>query len=119
MNISTFLGFDSHRKRSDLKSFRTLPHETFLDLDEASALLASQSLYRSHLKVDSDGGPMNSTTTLFCFHSIFSLTFFFFCKRFDGVFLESLLWLEGQLLTSLFFFFFFFFFLGGVTHIYA
>ena len=65
-------------------SFKILPHETFLDLDGVSASLASQSLYKSHLKVDSDGGPMNFAVTFFSFLSIFSLTFFFFCMRFDG-----------------------------------
>ena len=43
-------------------SFRTLPREMFLGLDGASALLTSQSLYKSRLKVDSDGGPLNFTT---------------------------------------------------------
>ena len=77
-------------------SFRTLPHESFLDLDGASASLPSQSLYKSRLKVDSDGGPMNFTMTPFCLVSIFSLTFFFFCMIFDGVFLEPLLGLEEK-----------------------
>ena len=92
-------------------SFITLPHESFLDLDGASASLASQSLYKPCLKVDSDGGPMNFTATLFCFLSIFSITFFFFCKRFDGVFLEPLLWVDifAPLLTKPPVFFFFFF----------
>ena len=71
--------------------FRTLPHETFLDLDGASASLAYQSLYRSHLKVDSDSGPMNFVETLFCFLSIFCLTSFFLCVRFTGFSLSPII----------------------------